>query len=122
MGSLLVFLCLLTGCTATSPGTAGAASGAAVSINKQIESFNATKRVEQGLVAIDRRVGRVSYDRLSDKVICYDTQGEQFLVLHRQRDGRYKGTLHVPYETWPRSDGSHSSGTMAVDFYLARGF
>src|SRR6185369_16822233 len=92
-------LCLLflaiTGCvTTTSPKTAGATSAAATSLNQQIETFNTAKRAELGTVPINRRVSRVAYDRLTDTVIGYDMAGEQFLVLHRQRDGRFKGTLH----------------------------
>jgi len=107
---LCVLFLAITGCvTTTSPKTAGATSAAATSLNQQIETFNSAKRAELGTVPINRRVSRVAYDRLNDTVIGYDTVGEQFLVLHRERDGRFKGTLHVPRETWVSADGPHIS-------------
>lgn len=62
-------------------------------LNRQIEQFNAARRPDMGPFPIRQRVARMRYDSKDGTVICMDQQGEVFLTLKREADGRFRGDL-----------------------------
>jgi hypothetical protein len=96
-------------------------SAAIASINKQIEKFNAEKTPSRmGITPIDQRVHRIEHHPKPGHVECFDKSGQKFLVLKRQPDGRYKGTMQVEYHeaAFSGPDDSHSWGHVNAEFYL----
>ena len=106
---------------APSPAINGPA--AVASLNEQIEKFNANRIPPMGVSPIDQRVSRVEYDAQRDQVTSFDQDGNVFLVLERQPDGRFKAVLEVPFHEPVdlRADGRHAWGHVLAEFYLEKG-
>lgn len=91
-------------------------------INQQIEKHNAKRIPNMGISIIKERVSRIKYDKKNGQVICFDQDGKSFLVLKIEADGKFKGTLEVPFHQAAGSgvDGSWSWGHVFVDFFLEK--
>ncbi len=123
----LVLLSLLSGCVTTPDqkqlSDALAESAAVVSLNQQIEEFNAKRTPgREGITPIAQRVTRVEHDKKLDQVVCFDENEQKFLVLKREPDGTFKGILEVNYHeaAFSGPGGSHSWGHVLVEFYLRK--
>jgi len=126
LSAVLAIIALSIGCSRETnmPSPDPLPQSAAVdSLNEQIEKFNEDRPGNMGVSPIDSRVARIEYDAKLDQLACFDKDGEQFLVLKREPDGRYKGTIEVEFHelvgTGP--DDSHSWGTVTAEFYLEEG-
>jgi len=86
-------------------------------LNAQIESFNSTRPSNKGIAPIGQRVSRVEHDPTKDEVRCFDKNGNAFLVLKRQSDRRFKGTLKVEYHELV-NPVRHSWGHVFAEFFL----
>ncbi len=98
-------------------------SAAITSLDTQIEKFNAdTIDSEMGIVPIRQRVEHIAHDSALDQVMCSDNDGVTFLVLKRETDGRFKGTMEVEFHQPACSgpDGGHSWGHVVAEFYLEK--
>jgi len=124
LSTVLVILALLSGCSTepdVPPSDVSTESAAIVSLNEQIEQFNAERPPgNTGISPIDRRVLRIEREPTLDQLACFDKDGKPFLILKREPDGRFEGTLEVEFHELPGSgpDGSHSWGHVLAEFYL----
>ncbi len=125
--SITILLILFSGCTPVRDGeTFGGGPGeydAVAALNRQIETFNAECTPStMGVSPILRRVSKVRRDDKLDQIISYSEDGEVFLILKREPDGRFKGVLEAPYHELVGSgpDGSHSWGHVLAEFYLEK--
>jgi hypothetical protein len=93
---------------------------AIASLNKQIDDFNSSREPNRGISPISQRVYKVYYDSAKDKITCSGQDGNSFLVLKREPDGRFKGTISIIFHelAFSRPDGSHKRGEIIADFYL----
>jgi hypothetical protein len=115
---LAVCVTLLTGCGSPERARQPADTREAVAdLNRQIEKFNAERPGDMGITPIAQRVLRIELTQANETVNCYDASGGLFLVLSRQPDGEFKGTLKVPYHELPKPEG-HSWGHAIADFTL----
>jgi len=120
-----VVICLLifAGCISHKPASHTAGSESTVSfdavaeLNRQIDKFNAGRPGVMGITPITQRVSRVEYSSDRDALSSFDQSGNLFLILKRQRDSSFKGTLKVKFEKWAKPD-SHLWGEVAADFML----
>ena len=116
---------VLSGCVRIPSQPTMTSRGARGSLNKQIEKFNADRKLTptMSIHPIDRRVSRVEYDRRLDQVTTFDQDDKPFIVLKREPDGRFKGVLEQPYHELAFSgpDGSHSWGHVLAEFYTGKG-
>jgi len=111
---------LLTGCSSPdSPRQRGHAGDAVADLNRQIEKFNDERPGNMGITPIAQRVSRVQYIAGRDVVNCFDRKGTLFLVLTRQPDGRFNGSVRTKYHELPKPEG-HSWGEVIAEFTLPR--
>ncbi len=109
---------LLLGCSSHEPARQPAISeGPVADLNRQIEKFNAERPGDLGITPIDQRVSRIEHAADSTTVSCFDAQGVLFLVLTRQSDGSFKGSVRTKYHELPKPDG-HSWGEVVAEFTL----
>jgi hypothetical protein len=122
---LLLCVLLLAGCRPDEPvphstGSAPAGPDRAVAeLNRQIEAFNAQRRADKGISPLDQRVSRVEYASGDATVNCFDAQGTMFLVLTRQPDGGFKGSLKTTYHELVNPE-RHAWGEVEVVLTLPR--
>ena len=115
---LAICILALTGCNTPEPaGQASSPERAVVELNRQIEKFNAARPANMGIVPIAQRVSRLVYAVDQDSVSSFDESGTLFLVLTRQPDGQFKGSLKVKYHELPKPEG-HSWGEVVAEFTL----
>ncbi len=125
--AFFLILALLAGCSTEPAVQAPAPSAESVaidSLNEQIEKFNAEDRPgNMGVSPIDQRAARIEHDPKLDQLTCFDKDDKPLLVLNREPDGRFKGTLEVEYHELVGSgpDGSHSWGHIVAEFYVEKG-
>ena len=100
------------------PTAASSQSDPGQELNEQIEDYNATRTPGRGMSPISQRVWRVAYDGQQDVVHCYDQEGDSFLTLERQPDGRFKGIIQVEYHELFDPEEGHSWGHVLVELYL----
>jgi hypothetical protein len=100
-----------------SPADAAMAIDPVADLNRQIERFNSDRPREMGITPIERRVARVGYLEEQDMIQCFDPQGEVFLTLKRNKDGRFAGTIEVTYHEPPNSK-RHSWGRVLAEFSM----
>jgi len=93
--------------------------GAVADLNRQIEKFNAERPGDMGITPIAQRVSRVEYAADGTAVSCFDSEGALFLVLTRQPDGSFKGSVRTEYHELPKPEG-HSWGEVVAEFALPR--
>jgi hypothetical protein len=111
---------LLTGCSSPEPARKSAHTGDAVAdLNRQIEKFNGERPADMGITPIAQRVSRAEYVPARDIVNCFDENGALLLMLSRQPDGRFKGSLKTKYHELPKPEG-HSWGEVVAEFTLPR--
>jgi len=115
---LAICVLLLTGCySPKSARQVAGAESAAAELNGQIEKFNAERRGDMGITPIAQRVSHVDYAPAQGTLKCFDAGGALFLVLTRQADGQFKGSLKTKYHELPKPEG-HSWGEIIADFVL----
>jgi len=88
-------------------------------LNRQIESFNSIRPQNMGVSPIDQRISRVEHNPEKREIRCFDKNGNLFLVLRKQPNGRFKGTLKIEYHELVKPDG-HSWGHVLAHFYLGK--
>jgi hypothetical protein len=109
---------LLVGCSSPEAVRQSAGfEGAVADLNRQIEKFNAERPGDMGITPIAQRVSRVEGASDGAAVSCFDAEGVLFLVLTRQPDGSFKGSLRTKYHELPKPDG-HSWGEVVAEFTL----
>ena len=115
---LAICALILMGCR--SPKSASPPVGAVADLNWQIAKFNAERPGDMGITPIAQRVSRVEYASDSSTISCFDGRGRiLFLVLTRQPDGQFKGSMRTKYHELPKPEG-HSWGEVVADFSLPR--
>jgi hypothetical protein len=115
---LAICVLFLTGCHSPKSGRQVAGAESAVAdLNGQIEKFNAERRGDMGITPIAQRVSHVDYAPAQGTLSCFDARGALFLVLTRQADGQFKGSLKTKYHELPKPEG-HSWGEIVAEFVL----
>jgi hypothetical protein len=94
------------------------ASDAVAERNRQIEKSNAKRPGDMGITPIAQRVSRVEYDSDRDTDHAHHGNGTSFLVVTRQPDGRFKGTLAVKFHELPKPE-RHAWGEVTAEFTLS---
>jgi hypothetical protein len=102
--------------------TVAAESSAVASLNKQIEAFNADRMPDMGITPISQRVSRVKYNPERDEVTSFDESGQVFVILCRDTDRRFLGTVETPFHQLAFSGpgGEHMWGHVLAKFYLEK--
>ena len=115
---LVICAMLLVGCSSREPARPPAISeGPVADLNRQIEKYNAERPGDMGITPIGQRVSRIEHAADGTAVSCFDAQGALFLILTRQPDGSFKGSLRTKYHELPKADG-HSWGEVVAEFTL----